>query len=121
MVMPNKRQSPRIKSVLPVKMSSDNGIDFVHTVDITDTGAQLGGIRTQLEAGMIVSLRRGSHKAKFRIAWVRQLAPNELRAGIECLEPQSDFWDVIRGAKSDDEEDTNAVMTLQSRCTRIGW
>ena len=72
-------------------MSSAIGTGFVHTVDITDMGAQVGGLRMRLEAGMIVSLRRGSHNAKFRIAWVRQLAPNELRAGLECLEPQNDF------------------------------
>ena len=101
----------------------NEGNDFVHTVDITDTGAQLGGIRTRLEPGMIVSLRRGSHKAKFRIAWVRQLAPNELRAGIECLEPQKDFWEVNRSpnAEPGEELDGSAVMTFQSHCARRGW
>jgi len=118
----NKRKSARIKTVLPVKMCIDTGTAFVHTVDITDTGAQLGGVRTRLEPGMIVSLRRGSHKAKFRIAWVRQLAPNELRAGIECLEPQKNFWEVNRpNTGSDAEQDANAIMTILSHCSRIGW
>jgi hypothetical protein len=35
---------------------------------------------------MIVSLQRGSHRAKFRVAFVQELAPNELRAGVECLQ-----------------------------------
>ena len=48
-------------------------------------------LRTQLQPGMIVSLQRGPRKAKFRIAWIRQLVPNELQAGVECLEPQSNF------------------------------
>ena len=119
----NKRKSSRIKTVVPVKMSTDTAIDFVHTVDITDTGTQLGGIRTRLEPGTIVSLRRGSHKARFRIAWVRQLAPNELRAGLECLEPQKDFWELNRSSnrEADTEQDEKAVMTLLFHCPRTGW
>jgi len=42
----------------------------------------------------IISLQRGSKKAKFRIAWIRQLAPTELQAGVESLEPQNIFWGV---------------------------
>jgi hypothetical protein len=121
--MLNKRRSSRLKTVLPVKISTDAGTDFVHTVDITDTGAQLGGLRTRLEPGTVVSLRRGSHKAKFRIAWVRQLAPNELRVGVECIEPQKDFWEVTRKSETAPDADTheNAVMTLLSHCARTGW
>jgi hypothetical protein len=92
--MLNKRKSRRRTMVLPVKVSVDNLTYVAHTVDITTTGAQLGGLRTQLEIGMIVSLQRGPHKAKFRITWVRQLAPNELRAGIESVEAQDNFWGV---------------------------
>lgn len=121
--MLNNRKSTRIKTVLPVKISIGTNTDPVHTVDITDTGAQLGGLRTRLEPGTTISLRRGSHKAKFRIAWVRQLGPNELRAGIECLEPQKDFWEVNRSSDTgaDQEQDTNAVMTVLSHCARSGW
>ena len=117
--MLEKRNSRRVKTVLPVKVSTDKGTYLVHTVDITSEGAQLGGLRTQLQPGTIVSLQRGSHKAKFRIAWVRQLAPNELRAGIECLEPQNNFWEVElpdRGREA--KEDMKAMMTLLSRCSK---
>jgi len=65
--MLNKRKSRRRTMVLPVKVSVDNLTYVAHTIDITTTGAQLGGLRTQLEIGMIVSLQRGPHKAKFRI------------------------------------------------------
>ena len=109
-MMRNKRKSTRVKGVLPVKMCIGKSTDFVHTIDITDNGAQLGGIRTRLQPGNVVSLRRGSHKANFRIAWIRELGPNEVRAGIECMEPQNDFWDVNRSARSNPEETTDAVM-----------
>jgi hypothetical protein len=114
-----KRNSQRIKTVLPVKVSTDEATSLVHTVDITATGAQLGGLRTQLRSGMIVSLQRGSHKAKFRIAWVRRLGPKELRAGIECLEPQNNFWEVgLTDGDHEAKDDMRAMMTLLSDCTK---
>jgi hypothetical protein len=61
---------------------------------------------------MIVSLQRGSHKAKFRIAWVRELAPNELQAGVECLEPRNNFWGVNLSDRENQVKDMQAFMTL---------
>ena len=119
--MLDNRNSPRVKTVLPVKISTEAGTQLAHTVDITDDGAQLGGLRTQLQPGSVVSLRRGSHKAKFRIAWVRQLGPTELRIGIECMEPQSNFWEISRSKEGDVEENASAVMTFLSHCARTGW
>jgi hypothetical protein len=111
--MLENRRSPRRKMVLPVKVSVDKATHLAHTVDIADTGARLGGLRTQLQPGMIVSLQRGSHNAKFRIAWIRQLAPNELQAGVECLEPQNKFWGVDLSDREDEaEKDWQALMTV---------
>ncbi len=28
------------------------------------------------------------------VQWIKQLSPNELQAGIECLQSQEDFWGV---------------------------
>ena len=83
--MLNKRKSPRRKMVLPVKISVGNVTGLAHTIDITPSGARLGGLRTQLEPGTIISLQRGSKKAKFRVEWIRAIASNELQAGIESF------------------------------------
>jgi hypothetical protein len=113
------RNSPRRKMVLPVKVSIDEVTHLAHTVDITDTGARLGGLRTQLQPGMIVSLCRGSHKAKFRIAWIRQLAPNELQAGVESLEPQNNFWGVdLSDREREAQKDMQALMTVLSSSSK---
>jgi hypothetical protein len=99
--------------VLPVKVSTDKVTLLAYTVDITDTGARVGGLRSQLQLGMIVSLQRGSHKAKFRIAWLRDLAPNEVQAGVECLEPRSNFWGVnLSDYENEVKTDMQAIMTL---------
>jgi hypothetical protein len=111
-----KRNSLRTKMVLAVKVSLDAGTHLVHTLDITETGAQLGGLRTQLKVGTIIGLQRGRQKAKCRIVWIRQLAPNELRAGIECLEPQKKFWGLeLPDSERGSDNYTEAVMTILAK------
>ena len=101
--------------VLPVKVTLDAVNHLAHTIDITYTGARVGGLRTQLEPGTIISLQRGSKKAKFRIAWIRKLAPNELQAGIESLEMQQNFWGVdLSDQAHEAKDDMKALMTLLS-------
>ena len=112
--MLNKRKSLRRKMVLPVKVSVDKVTHLAHTVEITITGAQLGGLRTQLQPGMIISLQRGSKKAEFRVGWIRQLGPNELRAGIESLEPQDNFWGVDLSDDLEAKKDMQTLLTLLS-------
>ena len=114
--MLDKRKSQRRKMVLPVKVLIDQVTHLAHTVDITDSGARLGALRTQLKPGMIISLQRGSQKAKFQIAWIRQLAPNELQAGIESLQPQNSFWGVDLSARGPEvkKEAQQALMALLS-------
>jgi len=107
--------------VLGVKVSLDEATHLVHTVDITDNGAQLGGLRGKLQPGAIITLQRGRKKANFRIAWIRELAPNELRAGIECLQPQSKFWGVDlseRERASGCNRFASAIMTLVTSRSR---
>jgi hypothetical protein len=114
--MLDKRKSQRRKMVLPVKVLIDQVTHLAHTVDITDSGARLGALRTQLQPGMIISLQRGSQRAKFQIAWVRQLAPNELQAGVESLQPQNSFWGVDLSPRGPEvkKEAQQALMTLLS-------
>jgi len=109
--MLEKRKSPRRKMVLPVKVSIAKVTHLAHTIDITHAGARLGGLRAQLQPGMTVNLQRGQQKAKFRIAWVRQLAPNELQAGIECLEPHPNFWGVDL-SDCESKKDMQALLTF---------
>lgn len=68
------------------------GGQFAHTVDITEAGARVGGLRAAIEAGQAITLQRGLAKARFRVIWTKQLGPNEIQAGIECTEPNKDFW-----------------------------
>jgi primosomal protein N' len=113
--MLNKRKSPRRKMVLPVKVSIDSVTHLAHTIDITDVGARLGALRTQLKPGTVISLHRGAKKAKFRVEWIRELTSNELQAGIESVEPQNNFWGVdLSDRKLEAKKEMQAVLTLLS-------
>ena len=102
--------------VLPVKVSVDAVTHLAHTIDITQNGARLGALRTELLPGSLVILQRGSKRAKFRIAWIKQLAPNEMQAGLESLQPQNNFWGVDLSDEAPDvkKESQQALMTLLS-------
>jgi hypothetical protein len=113
--MLEKRKSPRKKMVLPVKVWIDKDTQLAHTIDIARTGARLGGLRQQLQVGMIVTLQRGSKKAKFQITWVRQLAATEVHAGVEALEPQDEVWGISLSDRGpEDKKETQAFLMLLS-------
>lgn len=113
--MEERRRAPRKKMVLPVKVSVDEATHWAHTFDIAASGARLGGLRAQLQPGTIVSLQRGPHKAKFRIEWIREVAANDLQAGVACLEPQNTFWGVdLSDRNHAAKKDMDALMTLAS-------
>jgi hypothetical protein len=114
--MLNKRKSPRRKMVLPIKVSVDKVTHLAHTVDITPSGARLVAYRIPLQVGMIVGLQRGTKKKEFRVEWIKQLSPNELQAGIECLQPQGNFWgvDLSNEGPESQKESQQALMTLLS-------
>jgi hypothetical protein len=101
--------------VLPVKLLIDKETHLAHTIDITPGGARLGALRQQLKVGTIVTLQRGPKKAKFRIAWVRQLAPTEVQAGVEAVDPHDEFWGVSLSDRAhQDKNDMQAFLMLFS-------
>jgi hypothetical protein len=62
-----------------------------------------------------VTLQRGAKKAKFRIAWIRQLAPREVQAGVEALELQDNFWGIsLSDREQEDKKDVQAFLMLLS-------
>jgi PilZ domain len=117
-LMLENRKSPRRKMVLPVKISIDAGTHLAHTVDISHAGARLGALRTQMQPGTIVTVQRGAKKAQFRITWVRQLAPSEVRVGIEALEPQDNFWGVDLSDQVHTAKKDRAFLTLLLDCSK---
>ncbi len=86
--------------VLPLRLWTDeeNGQNdaprLAHTLDISPIGASLGGLREPLQDGQVVTLQRGQSRNRFRVVWTKQLDVNEIRAGLESLEPGKKLWDI---------------------------
>ncbi len=90
----------RTKMVLPLRMWPDERAgdtlspQWVHTIDISQIGCRLGGLRTKLSPGQTIALQRGRHKVPFRVIWSKHLAVNENQAGIEALDYGRSIWAV---------------------------
>ena len=113
--MQERRGNPRRKMVLPVKVSVGEGAGLAYTMDITSSGARLGGVQVTFEAGQTVSLTRNGRKANFRVVWIRQVSPREIHAGIEALQPVDNFWGVDLADRDQlAKKDVEAMMSLLS-------
>ncbi|HYL16661.1 MAG TPA: PilZ domain-containing protein [Terriglobales bacterium] len=110
---PERRAKRRTKMVLPVKVSLVSGTALAHTIDITYSGARLGGMRERLQPGEVIALTRGSQKAEFRIVWARQLGKHEFHAGLEAVQSQEQFWGVdLASEQRPAKKGADALMTL---------
>ncbi|MFZ0284866.1 MAG: PilZ domain-containing protein [Terriglobales bacterium] len=109
-----QRKAKRTKMVLPVKVSISGATHLAHTFDLTYVGARIGGLHAELKPDQIISLQRGSKKANFRVVWVQQLSPNEVQAGIQAVDMQSNFWGVDLSDQERAGGNVEALMSLMS-------
>ena len=84
--------------VLPLRVWLDEGagetlsMQWIHTIDISQLGCRLGGLRTSLSPGQTIALQRGQQKASFRVIWSKHLEAEEHQAGIEALDYGRNIW-----------------------------
>jgi PilZ domain len=72
------------------KVFSEN----VRTIDVSRSGAKLGGVKANLHLEEIIGLTYGSNKVHFRVKWVGSAgAPNEGCIGLSNLTPEKPLWD----------------------------
>lgn len=84
--------------VLPLRLCLDEAsggtlsMQWIHTIDISQVGCRLGGLRTNLSPGQTIALQRGGQKASFRVIWSKHLEAEEHQAGIEALDYGRNIW-----------------------------
>jgi hypothetical protein len=72
------------------KIFSEN----VTTVDVSQNGARLTGVKAQLQVDEIVGVTYGKNKVHFRVKWVGgPCALAEGQIGVLNLSPDKPFWD----------------------------
>jgi hypothetical protein len=95
------RREQRISLVIPVRVSGldANGQLFEQeagTIDVTTTGARLSGIRHPLHRGFILTVQRGSSKAKFRVMWVAEEGSvDQGQIGLQLVESGKFIWGIV--------------------------
>ena len=92
------RRKLRLKMVLPVRIwgADVDGKPFsqlAHTLDLTSSGARVGGMRVLLNSREVVWLQCRHRKAQFRVVWTgRPGGSREHQVGIECTEQMRNIW-----------------------------
>jgi serine phosphatase RsbU (regulator of sigma subunit)/ActR/RegA family two-component response regulator len=91
-----ERKEERVRIELPVRLCrSAPGLklQFAHTVDISNSGARLAGLKEPLELGEVLKLQCGNREAPFRVVWNgAQGTVTQGQAGLECLAADAGIW-----------------------------
>jgi hypothetical protein len=70
--------------------------EYATTIDVSQNGARIGGLRAKLAVDEIVGVTCGATKAHFKVKWVGAPGtPAEGTAGLLNLNPQTPLWDVL--------------------------
>ena len=103
-----ERRDSRIEVCLPVRLTAvgaegPGGDQEVWTINVSQHGALLKGIRGQLSMGSRVSLSRLNKREDFLTAWVgKENTPEAGQIGISAVDAASTFWnDVIEAHAGD--------------------
>jgi methyl-accepting chemotaxis protein len=93
-----ERRDPRIEVALPVKLTATDvhGHRLEHevtTINISQKGALLAGIRSQLRQGDSVTLSRLNRREEYLISWVGPEKTSKAgQIGLSAADPASSFW-----------------------------
>ena len=113
-----ERKEERVPIELPVRLCrAVRGLklQLAHTLDISNSGARLGGLEEPLDLGEVVKLECGDRKAPFRVVWSgAQGTAREGQAGLECLAADADLW------KLDLSQLENGKPLLHARAVQRG-
>ncbi|HZU23811.1 MAG TPA: PilZ domain-containing protein [Terriglobales bacterium] len=95
------RCEPRKTIAVPVRIfgTDRDGRVFsenVSTIDVSQHGVKLGGVRAHLQVDEIVGLSFGKNKAHFRVRWTGAAGtPAEGTVGLLNLTPEKPLWDFV--------------------------
>jgi len=103
-----RRLQPRVKGILPVRIWGADHVgkpfaEHVCTIDISNKGVSVAGVRTALSPGDTVGVQYHNRQARFRVAWVTPANEGQgNRVGLECLQPEKELWPVVTPTEGPD-------------------
>ena len=96
----DRRQSPRIATLLPVRVwgVDAHSLAFMQLATVTNistSGAVVQGIQRQLRPGEVLEVQFAGEKAEFRVVWVGQFGtPRQGEVGLERVASQPCIWNL---------------------------
>ena len=116
-----EKRRKRCKMVVAARISlaaDDGGTtgQLVHTLDVSASGAKLGGIRESFSPGDVLAVQRNHKSANCKVIWVRRLGPAEMQIGIELLDADERFWDLDLSHEKEGAEATKSLLALLAKC-----
>ncbi|HEV2113619.1 MAG TPA: PilZ domain-containing protein [Terriglobales bacterium] len=104
-----KRRAPRVEQKLPARIYGldHNGKPFsvkVETLDVSQSGARLGGVRQFKQAGDTIGVEFKGNKARFYVAWVgRTGTSRDGQVGLRAIDPKKNIWTMTLPAATIDK------------------
>lgn len=92
------RRHNRYKMVLPIRIWGMDATgapfnDLAYTLDISQTGARIGGMRKNLAVGEAVTIQFKQARALFKVAWIgRPGDKTKDQVGVVALEADRNIW-----------------------------
>ena len=118
-----RRERERVPAILPVRIWGTNRegkpfSEYVCTVNISGTGARLGGVRTPLTNGDTIGLQYRNRQARFRIVWIVAGETSwGIEAGLQCMQPEKNVWQTELPEASPDRYDV-AIVNVRKYVSR---
>jgi len=103
-----KRRQKRTKAVVPVRVriDGDHSSHPAYTLDFSDHGVKLGGIRSEMQVGGGIEVSCRHKRARFRVIWIlTHQGSSEKQVGAECCEPEKGIWGVELPIEADEYEE----------------
>lgn len=120
-----KRREPRKPVEVQVRIfGTDSGgkifSENVTTLDVSQNGARLAGLRARPNVDEIVGVTYGKSKVHFRVKWVgEEGTPAEGQLGLLNLTPEKPFWDFpLPGSAADAfRSTTDRRQSIRVKCS----
>lgn len=86
-------------------------------MELSAKGTRLAGVRARLLEGDTVGIGYRSRKARFRVQWITEsgTACSESCVGVECLEPNKEFWPINLPAEGVDPYESSGIYEEDRR------
>ena len=99
--------------IVGVRLSGEHAGDagtIVYTLDISASGAKLGGLHSRVAPGDIMILQRHIRHVKCKVIWVQQVAEGESQIGVQLLDEARNFWGIELPKENEEQKEAGREL-----------